>query len=308
MAGPLTRIVCLAGATGTGKTDAALALAERTACTVVNFDSRQVYRDLPVITAQPTPGERDRCPHRLYGFLGLDQGLTAAEFSALADREITGAVMDGRTPVLVGGTGLYLRVLLRGLAPVPAVPEEVRREVQAELAAFGPEPLHARLAGLDPDSAGRIHVRDRQRITRALEVVAATGKPLTWWHGQQEPGSRYDGLILGLGLDLAELTVRLATRIDRMIEAGALDEVARALELCPDETAPGYTSIGCPEAIGYLRGRLDLARARDGWLRNTRAYAKRQMTWFKADRTIRWFRPGEHEAMAELALRHLDGR
>jgi tRNA dimethylallyltransferase len=307
MAGALTRIVCLAGATGTGKTEAALALAGRLPCTVVNFDSRQVYRDLPVVTAQPSSEEQARCPHRLYGFLGLDQGLTAGEFAPLADREVAAAAGAGRAPVLVGGTGLYLRVLLQGLAPVPAVPEEVRREVQAELAALGPEALHARLAGLDPVSAARIHARDRQRITRALEVVAATGKPLSWWHGRQDQGVRYDALVIGLGLDLAELTARLETRIDRMLAAGALEEMARALELCPDETAPGYTSIGCPEAIGLLRGRLSPAQARESWLRNTRAYAKRQMTWFRADRTITWFRPGEHEAMAELALRHLDG-
>jgi tRNA dimethylallyltransferase len=295
-------VLCLAGPTGTGKTGAALAVARELPAVVVNFDSRQVYADFPIVTAQPTAGERAACPHRLYGFLPTDQSVTAAAFADLARAEVRAAAAKGLLPILVGGTGLYLKAILQGLAPIPPIPDEVRRAVLARLRAEGAPALHAELARLDPDSAARIHPNDSQRNARALEVFEATGKTLTWWHAEGSQAAPFEPLLLGLGADLESLTPVLAARVRAMLEAGALDEVAAALERCPDPGAPGFSGIGCAELAAHLRGELSLDDAVARWIRNTRAYAKRQFTWFKAVPGLRWLAPGDG-AGALAALR-----
>lgn len=290
-------LVCLVGATGTGKTDAALALAEAVGGGVVNFDSRQVYAGLPVVTAQPSPGEQSRCPHLLYGYLPVATPVRAGAFSA----ELLGAARSlksrGLTPILVGGTGLYLRALLDGLAPIPDIDPAIRDAVSRECAALGSAALHARLAGLDPDYAARIHPNDPQRICRALEVCAGTGKNMTWWHGQTQAPPDLRVLKLGLRAELDPLTPRLARRIDLMLERGAREEVAAAYASCPDRNAPGFSGIGCPELLSVLLDGADMEDAKLRWLRNTRAYAKRQLTWFRADKRIVWCEPSDTKTM-----------
>jgi len=299
-------VVCLLGPTGTGKTAAALALAARFKGAVVNFDSRQVYAGLAVVTAQPTPGEQAACPHRLYGFLPPCEAVTAGAFIELAAAAVEQVQAAGGLPILVGGTGLYLDSLLGGLAPIPEVPQTVRMAVQAACQSLGPEALHARLAEVDPAYAARIHPRDRQRVTRALEVYRATGRPLSAWHAEQAPGRpRFAALKIGLRLPQEALKARLAERIEAMLAAGALDEMRAALERCPDEDAPGYSGIGCRELIDVIRGRMDLDTAKAQWLKRTRAYAKRQLTWFARDPDIAWFAPGEHAAMIRLVAERL---
>ncbi len=295
-------MLCLAGPTGTGKTGAALAVAREFPAAVVNFDSRQVYADFPIVTAQPTAGERAVCPHRLYGFLPADQSLTAAAFADLARAEVRAAAERGLLPILVGGTGLYLKAILQGLAPIPPIPAEVRQAVLARLRAEGAPALHAELACLDPDYAARIHPNDSQRNARALEVFEATGKTMTWWHAEGSQAAPFEPLLLGLGADLESLTPVLAARVRAMLEAGALDEVAAALARCPDPGAPGFSGIGCAELAAHLRGELSLDDAVARWIRNTRAYAKRQFTWFKAVPGLRWLAPG-HGAGALAAVR-----
>lgn len=300
-------MLCLLGPTGAGKTEAALALAERFSGSVINFDSRQVYRDLPVTTAQPSAGERARCPHLLYGFLGSEEALSAWRYAELAKQAIAGVLEAGGTPILVGGTGLYLRALLEGMSPIPPVPEDVRARLAEEWQELGPEAMHARLRGVDPDYAARIHPHDRQRVTRALEVFTATGKPLSHWHAQNTGALGLPCLKLGIRMDKDALHRRLARRIEIMLEQGALEEVEQALKHCPDPDAPGLTGIGCAELAAYLRGNLRLVDATWTWLANTRAYAKRQATWFKKDLEIHWFDAADLAGMLDLAGAWLDG-
>ncbi|MBG0775874.1 MAG: tRNA (adenosine(37)-N6)-dimethylallyltransferase MiaA [Desulfovibrionaceae bacterium] len=298
--------VCiLLGPTGAGKTAAALHMARRLGCGVVNFDSRQIYRDFPIVTAQPTAEERAVCPHRLYGFLDTAEPMSAGAFTDLAARAIDETVDEGLVPVLVGGTGLYLRTLLEGIAPIPPVPAEVHERWIAACAAQGPEALHRRLAEVDPGSAARLHPNDRQRITRALEVFEATGRTLTWWHARPLPEPRYRALKIGVRVSMAELEPVLATRIERMLEAGALDEARAALARCPDRDAPGWSGIGCAELYRHLAGEWTLEETRARWFANTRAYARRQFTWFRKEPDIHWRGPREVEAVAELAERFL---
>ena len=290
---------CIVGPTGTGKTAAALALAKVLPLSAVNADSRQVYANFPLITAQPQASERAVCPHVLYGFLRTEEKLGAGEYARLAGRVLQEVAAQSRVPVLVGGTGLYFRALLEGLAPIPAIPPEMSAAWQERCQAEGSAALHALLTERDPAYAAKIHPHDRQRITRALEVHEATDKPFSWWHDRTVPYSPYRPCKIGIGMSLAELEPLLALRIDAMLERGALEEARAALERCPDPHAPGWSGIGCTEVYGYLSGRLTLEECRALWLKNTRAYAKRQLTWFRADMGIRWFRPEQAQDIVE---------
>jgi tRNA dimethylallyltransferase len=307
------------GPTGSGKTAAALRLAREFPVTVINADSRQVYADFPIITAQPSPEERACCPHLLYGFLPTDQKLGAGAYARLARETIDDVLLAGRVPVLVGGTGLYFRALLEGLADIPDVPEEVSRAWQERCERQGSQALHALLAERDPAYAAKIHPNDRQRITRALEVLEHTGQTFSWWHSRPMPESPYRACKIGFGLHMLTGENRLAERIEAMLAAGALEEARAALGKAsgghdheegtpqearvalgerPDLNAPGWSGIGCAELRDYLLGKISFDECRELWLKNTRAYAKRQLTWFRADRDIRWFGANELDAMS----------
>jgi len=302
-------IICLLGPTGTGKTAAAIAVARRMPASVINFDSRQVYADFPIITAQPDQEERAACPHLLYGFLPLTERMTAARFVELAMEAIAGVRDQGRLPILVGGTGLYLRSLLSGMAPIPEIPADIRRAVLERIRAEGPQRLHAELEQADPDYAARIHPNDTQRNARAAEVLLATGRTMTWWHTSSEhTPAPFAALKIGMRLSLDELEPHLAGRVDAMLAAGAVDEATRAHAKCPDPEAPGWTGIGCAEMLAYLRGETTLEQARSLWVRNTRAYAKRQLTWFAKEPGIRWFAPGDGGSVADCVADWLANR
>ncbi|WP_233248396.1 tRNA (adenosine(37)-N6)-dimethylallyltransferase MiaA [Desulfonatronum sp. SC1] len=306
--GQTTPIVCLVGATGTGKTSAVLTLARRFPVTVINADSRQVYRDVPIITAQPDAVEQAQCPHLLYGFLAMDETISAGRFMDTARKAVASCREDdqengranGRMPVLVGGTGLYLRALAGGLADIPDVPAQVREAVLQECAARGSEALHTRLNDVDPDYAIRIHPRDRQRICRALEVFQASGRPLSWWHLHGRSAQGLKLFIIGLRLPRPELHDRLARRIDVMLELRAIQEIQRAWEGCPNPEAPGFSGIGCRELLAHLRGEISLEKAKDLWLFRTRAYAKRQETWFNSIPEVHWVSAGDQTAVVRL--------
>jgi tRNA dimethylallyltransferase len=295
---PPTRIVCLAGPTGAGKSELALRLAERHRGAIVNFDSRQIYRGIPIVTAQPSPEEQARCPHLLYGVLDPDKPMDAGTFAALAAKAIADVRSQGYLPILVGGTGLYLRALLQGLAPVPTVDDRVRSKVALEWDRDGEGAMYERLKAVDPEYAAKVHPRDRQRVTRALEVFEQTGKPFSRWHHDRVRFGRYEPFIMAVEITLEELTPRLLERIERMVEAGAVEEVRQAFARYPHPDAPAFSGIGCREILAYLRGEMTLEEAKEQWLRSTRAYAKRQLTWFRGDPGVRWFRPEAADAMA----------
>jgi tRNA dimethylallyltransferase len=301
-------ILCVVGPTGTGKSEIALRLAERFAGEIVNCDSRQVYRDFPIITAQPGSRERARRPHWLYGFLDSRQRMDAGKFAEQAELAVADISGRQRLPILVGGTGLYLRALLFGLAPVPEIPDHIRERVLRDYDRLGPEAMHEELRRVDPETASRLHPRDRQRVSRALEVHRATGEPLSRWqqrHRAEKP--RFNALKIGLWRDLQDLTPRLRERIERMLLGGALQEARKGWDLCPDANAPVWSAIGGCEILQYILGKIELEEAKEKWLRSTRSYAKRQLTWFKADPEVVWFSPEQEQGIADRVREWLRG-
>jgi tRNA dimethylallyltransferase len=297
----LPRVVCLAGPTGTGKSAAALHLAAELGAEVINADSRQVYADFPVITAQPGLEERGLHPHHLYGFLGITAQINAGRWARLAAAKIAECAARGSLSLLVGGTGLYIRAIMRGMADIPPVEPVVAQRLEEEYAQQGPQALHARLAELDPPYAARTHARNRQRVLRALGVWECTGRTFSWWHtqGTERPVCRV--LLVVLRAEPGELASRLERRINAMLEAGALEEARRAFASCADPKAPGWSGIGCAELYRHLAGELTLEQARALWLGNTRAYAKRQLTWFRGQEDAVWMESADIAGMVRKA-------
>lgn len=301
----IPKVICLAGPTASGKTAAALQLAEAVHGAVINADSRQVYADFPLITAQPSATEQSACPHYLYGFLPTAAKISAGQWVEMAVAKIHEVHASGRVPILVGGTGLYFKALLEGIAAIPAVDAAITLRLTQECHELGTKVLHGRLSQVDAVYADRIHPHDTQRIVRALEVWEGTGKTFSWWHSHAMPEPVCEGLRVGLQWNLAELTPRLTQRIDIMLTEGAVDEARAAWAQCADATAAGWSGIGCAELLGYIQGRLSLAETCRLWAANTRAYAKRQLTWFRADTRLHWFAPDDLPALCALSQKFI---
>ncbi len=283
------KILAIVGVTGTGKSSLALYLAKTFWGEIVNFDSRQIYKDFPIITAQPSPEEKERCPHHLYGFLDSTEKMNAGRFSELAHRRIKDIHNRGRLPILVGGTGLYLKAILEGLAPIPPIEPFIRKRVMEEYLKEGGENMWMQLKEVDPNYASKIHPRDKQRITRAMEVYYATGKPFSWFHRNLAPQKRpYICLKLGIHIERDELRTKLKQRIEKMVNMGGVEEVKRAWQKDRYKGNFIWSAIGCRELIDYIEGDMSLDKAKEMWLKNTIAYAKRQRTWFKKDKNIHW--------------------
>ena len=275
--------ILIAGPTASGKSALALALAEKIGGTVINADSMQVYRDLRVLTARPTPAEEARVPHRLYGH--VDAAVNYSTGHWLRD---VAAVLDevraaGRVPVFVGGTGLYFKALTGGLAAVPAVPAAIRNAVRGRLQNEGVAPLYAELLARDAATAHRLMPNDRSRIARALEVLDATGRSLTDWHkeGMAPLIDPAQAAKVFLTVERQELVTRIETRFAAMLEAGALDEVRALGERKLDPLLPAMKAHGVPWLLRHLRGEISRDEAAAGAIMDTRRYAKRQVTWFR---------------------------
>ena len=280
--GELRPIVAVVGATATGKTELAEALAEALDGEVVCADSRQVFRELEIGTGKPDPVARRARPHHLFDVRALEEP-TSAGWYADACRTTCDAIHGrGRVPVLVGGSGLYLRAAQRGLARAPAIPNAVRARVRASLAADGAEPLHRRLADVDPDTAARLSPRDGQRIARALEVWEASGRTLAWWHAHAAARPAHAAWrVIGLELPPAVLAARIAARTRQMFAAGLIEETAALLAADRGQALAALRAIGYDEAMAHLAGRLAWAEAVERTSARTRQLAKRQRTWFR---------------------------
>lgn len=278
-----TKVVLIAGPTASGKSAMAIAIARALNGVVINADSMQVYRDLRIISARPSPEEEASVPHRLFGMI---DGATNFSVGAYVDevRVVLAEIAEqGRLPVLVGGTGLYFKALTEGLSQIPAVSEAVREMVRARCDGRGTEELHQDLQAVDPVMAGRLRPSDRLRIMRALEVQVQTGQSLSFFQGQRQPGP-LDGLPL-IRLFLTPerdlIRARIDSRFLAMMEAGVLDEVAALRGRHLDPMLPVMRAHGVPGLIAHLDGALSLDEAIAKGQADTRAYAKRQMTWFR---------------------------
>ncbi|MES2096218.1 MAG: tRNA (adenosine(37)-N6)-dimethylallyltransferase MiaA [Pseudomonadota bacterium] len=297
---PLPKVALIAGPTASGKSALALMLAEKHNGTIINADSAQVYRDLRIVTARPSVEEEARAPHRLFGHVdGADTGYSAARWASEAREQIDTAVDAGRLPILVGGTGLYLRTLIDGIAPVPEIDPAIRSGVRAMATADAYDELTA----VDPEQAARLNATDTTRIMRALEVIRSTGKSIAEWRKDRSGG-------IGERIDLAALILLpprewLFERIDRrfaaMVDAGAMAEVA-ALTNREDVPldAPIRRAIGMPELAAAALGEITVADAIDRASLATRQYAKRQYTWFRNQPPEDWIRTEETDNYAQL--------
>ena len=292
------RVAVLVGATAVGKTAVALALAASMGCEIVNADSLQVYRELDIGTAKPSLEERARAPHHLIDVADPPEMYDAARFCREGRAVLEELRRRGVAPLVVGGTGLYLKALLSGLFAEGEPAPEVRERVRQELESLGLAVLYARLTHLDPATAARLHPHDTYRIVRALEVMAATGRPLSELisaHRFQD--TPYEVLKLGLEIDREELYRRIELRVEVMLEQGWLDEVEGLLTRYPPTLKP-LQALGYRHLINYLTGRWSWEEALTLLTRDTRRYAKRQFTWFGSDPAVRWFHPDQVEEMA----------
>lgn len=279
------QVLVITGPTASGKSALALAVAERHGGTVINADAMQTYDAFPILTAQPTAEERARVPHALYGVLPLSETLSAARWRDLASAEIERCFAMDRVPVLCGGSGLYLRTLMQGIAAIPDAAAGLRDQANADWAAMGAEAFRARLATQDPAIVERLKPGDRQRHVRAWEVWLATGRPLSdWQKGEGTPPPWRFATVL-LAPERGWLRARIEARFDAMLKHGVLAEVRAVFDRQPDPRWPGLKAHGAPELFAHFRGELTLEDARRIGIDHTRQYAKRQMTWFRHQMT-----------------------
>lgn len=279
--------ILIAGPTASGKSAFSLMLAEKLNGVVINADSMQVYRDLRILTARPSVEEEGQAPHKLYGYLDASEVCSAADWTALAIQEIRQAQKNGQVPIVVGGTGMYFRFLLEGVAEIPDIDPEIRTQVRQWCENEGSAVLHEWLKGKDPDLYTRLHPSDSQRICRAVEVYQSTGRALGDWQKNNKHGPLYQddqkGLVhkyvLTLGRD--DLYDRCNRRFDIMVQEGALDEVAALKNRHLDSKLPCMKSLGYPELSDYLSDKLSLQDAAEISKMQTRRFAKRQLTWFR---------------------------
>lgn len=301
------RLICIVGPTGAGKTTMALDLAERWGGEIVGADSMQVYRYMDIGTAKPKPHERARVPHHLLDVADPDECFDASRYVELARLAIDGLHRRQRPVFVVGGTGFYIRALLGGLISAAGADEALRRALKDEMARSGREHLHERLRRVDPQAASRIHPHDGIRIVRALEVLELTGRSIVdHQQAHRFQDAPYRSLRIGLGLDRDLLNDRIDRRAVRMMEEGLVQEVGGLLERGYGESLRPMQSLGYRHVIPLLRGRRGLDETISRIQRDTRLYAKRQMTWFAADRQIQWMDPGDVEAASGLVGGFLD--
>ena len=279
-------LALIAGPTASGKSALALALAERGDGIVINADSAQIYRDLAILSAAPGEDDLARAEHWLYGIRDGALACSAADWAALARAEIGAAHERGKLPILVGGTGLYLRTLLDGVAPVPSIDPEIRKLVRSR----GVQQNRIELEALDPEAAARLGPADSSRIARALEVVKSTGRRLKAWQSQRKGGIGGEVALRPLILLPARdwLYQRCDRRFAAMIEVGAIDEVERLLARNLDPDLPVMRAIGVPEIAAFLRGETSREAMLTAGQQATRRYAKRQYTWFAHQPPADW--------------------
>ncbi len=297
----------LAGPTASGKTHFALELAERHGLEIISADSRQIYRGLDIGTAKPTAEEQARVRHHVIDVCEPAETYDLARHIADAEAALADILSRGKRPLLVGGTGLYIRGFTEGIFEESSQDPEVRAQLKSRAAAEGAPALHAELARADPEAAERIHPNDAVRIVRALEVLAVTGSPISaLQRASRGEKPRHPRRLVVLDVEPATLDQRIARRTRAMFEGGLMEEVERLLSRGVDPEAPGLQAIGYPQAIAALRGELGRDEAISEVATQTRRYAKRQRTWFRSEREAQWLNPAsrsEEDFLGELEKR-----
>lgn len=304
---PSPPVLALVGATATGKSALGMALAERLGGEIVNADALQVYRGFDIGTAKPTLEERARVRHHLVDVLEPRERYSAGEFSRRARAAIAEIQGRGRVPVVVGGSGLYLRALFEGISPVPPGDVEVRAELRRRLDAEGLPALRAELERLDPETAARLAAGDTQRILRALEVALTSQRPLSSWIAEKPFGAqRVEAIRIGLTVPRGILYDQIAGRVVRMLESGWLEEVSGLLArgLSPD--LPAFQAIGYRQFVRYLEGDGSFDEAVAETVKATRRFAKRQETWFRREPDVTWLSAQELEGRILQVLELLE--
>ncbi len=296
------RLLVICGPTGVGKTAAAIALAQRLGAEIVAADSRTVYRHMDIGTAKPTRQQRGLVPHHLIDVADPDEVFTLATYRRLALAAVDEIFARGTTPILVGGTGLYIRAVVDGLILPPVPPDWELRQRLEDAERRAPGTLHGRLATIDPVATTRIHPRNVRRLIRALEVYEQTGRPIT--SSQQHASPAFKTTQIGLTMDRAELYERIEQRVDEQLAQGLLEEVKGLLNQGYDRSLSALQGVGYKEMIEYVDGVATLEEATRQLKRNTRRLAKRQYTWFRQDPRIRWVdvAANSSDAVVEILL------
>ncbi len=302
-------VIVICGSTGVGKTSSAIQAAMRFEGEIVGADSMQIYRRMDIGTAKPTPAERASVPHHMIDFLDPDEPFDAAMYARMADERIMALRDRGVLPFIVGGTGFYIKALIHGLFGEGKGDPRIRERLKREAEEQGAKALHDRLAACDPEAGKRIHPNDSYRIIRALEVYETTGASMSTLHADHGFGARrHRSLKIGLTMDRPVLYERIDRRVDAMLEAGLLEEVQLLLRLGYGEALKSMQSIGYRHMVEYIRGRTPWEEAVRTLKRDTRRYAKRQMTWFKNDPEIKWTEPGDMESINGWVAEFLEER
>jgi len=294
------------GPTGVGKTEICLRVAKKSGAEIISADSRQIYRYMGIGTAKPTPEQLSRVPHHMVDYVDPDEEFNAARYGRRASKIVSQLLAAGKLPLVVGGSGLYLRALLGAFFEGPGAHSDIRRGLVEEESREGPGTLYHRLKHVDPQAASRIHPHDQVRTIRALEVHQFTGIPLSLW---QKSGPyhrpKFRWCKLGLYRHREDLYRRIEERVDMMMRQGLLQEVQSLLSRGYSADLPALATVGYQEMVAYLRGRLNFEQAVSLLKQNTRQYAKRQMTWFKKDGEILWFDAQREERQLLLTVQRL---
>ena len=305
-------IIVLLGPTAIGKTELSLQLAEELNAEIVGVDSMQIYKYMDIGTAKPTPEERKRVMHHLIDFIDPASDYSVARFIQDAEKAVKSIWLKGRLPLMVGGTGLYLRGFFEGMFQLPVITKELKSSLQKELVRDGNEVLYDELKGCDPESAQRIHLNDSMRLMRALEIYRSTGR--TWSELITEHQAQLNGpesfslrpLKIGLKRDRQELYERINQRVELMVEQGIVNEVERLLAKGYNSGLKSMQSLGYRHIGKYLSGEWSWAESLELLARDTRRYAKRQLTWFRKDAEIIWFEPSQKKEIFSTCNSYLE--
>lgn len=299
-------LVVLLGPTASGKTDLSIQWAREIGFEIVSADSMQVYRHMDIGTAKPSMEIRQEIPHHMIDVAAPDETYSAMRYQKEADKAIREIALRGKPVLVVAGTGLYLRALVRGLFEGVESDPGLRRALQERAKKNGVGALYQMLRDVDPEASQRIHPHDLFRIVRALEVYLVSGKPISSHHREHRFGrERYKALFLGIDRDRTDLFYRIDQRVDSMMRQGLLDEVRVLLEKGYGPELPSMKAIGYRHILSYLQGRMSLEQAVMTMKRDTKRFARRQLTWFKAMQEVHWFKPEEVKEALELAKRFL---